>query len=52
MDVEHRILSDLAEQRWALVRELQEVDEAIARNSHYFYVSEDGLVDVRVMACL
>lgn len=52
MDLEYKIISDLAERRWELVRQLQEVDEAIARNSHYFYVGEDGLVDVRVMACL
>lgn len=52
MDLEHKIILDLAERRWELVRQLQEVDEAIARNSHYFSVGEDGLVDVRVMACL
>ena len=52
MEMEHKIISDLAERRWDLVRQLAEVDEAIRRNSHYFYVGEDGLVDMRVMACL
>jgi hypothetical protein len=52
MEQEHRILTDLAEQRWILVRQIQEVDAAIAKNSHYFYVGEDGLLDVNVMECL
>ena len=50
MEIEYEIISNLAEKRWKLLHELAEVEAAIQRNSRYFYVGDDGLVELGLEA--
>jgi hypothetical protein len=48
MELEHELLETLAEKRWILLRQLKAVDQGIAQISHYFYVGDDGLVEIGI----
>ena len=48
MEVEYEVLTQLAEKRWELVKQLQAMDELIGNNSTFWQVGEDGLVDIRI----
>lgn len=45
MEAEYEVLTQLAERRWALIKQLRAIDELIGSNSRFFQVGEDGLVD-------
>ena len=50
-DMEYEIITMLAEKRWKLQQQIDQVDAAIAKNSHNFVVGADGLVEVGLGVC-
>ena len=50
-DMEYEIVTMLAEKRWKLQQQIDQVDAAIAKNSHNFVVGADGLVKVGLGVC-
>lgn len=51
IEVEYEIVTMLAEKRWKLQQQIDQVDAAIAKNSHNFVVGADGLVEVGLGVC-
>lgn len=51
MKVEYRVLDELAKERLRVLNRLIALEAAISRNSLYYQVGEDGLVDLVVERC-
>ena len=46
IEIEHEIVTILADQRWKLQLQLAAIDDQLKKYSHHFYVADDGLVEV------
>lgn len=46
LEIEYMVVTELAERKCSLLRQLAEIDDQLKKHSHHFYVADDGLVEV------
>lgn len=46
IEAEYELMSGLAKERWSLQAKLDEIDRLAKKNSFYWYIGPDGLVEI------